>query len=63
MFSNNNNNNSNANNLTIITQLCAVWHQRGDVLQGGDGEGWHGTSPGADQDEEGERGGEDGLMW
>ena len=33
--------------ITIITQLCAVWHQRGDVLQGGDGEGWHGTSPGA----------------
>ena len=48
---------------TIITQLCAVWHQRGDLLQGGDGEGWHGTSPGADQDEEGERGGENGLIW
>ena len=40
-----------------------MWHQRGDVLQGGDGEGWHGTSPGADQDEEGQRGGENGLMW
>ena len=34
-----------------------MWHKRGDVLQVGDGEGWHGTSPGADQDEEGERGG------
>ena len=30
---NNNNNISSDNNLTIITQLCAVWHQRGDVLQ------------------------------
>ena len=40
-----------------------MWHQWGHVLQGGDGEGGHGTSPGADQDEEGQRGGENGLMW
>ena len=37
-------------------QLCAMWDERGDLLEGDHCQGWQRIPPGADQAEEGKRG-------